>query len=337
MAAPAAAALDVVGIGNALVDVLTHADDDFLDSHGMVKGTMALVPTEEAANELYDDMDAGLESSGGSVANTIAGIAGLGGRAGFIGRIRDDQLGAVFAHDLGALGVTFTATPATDGPSTGRCLILVSPDAERTMNTYLGASGLLGPDDVDIDADLVASAAITYLEGYLFDSPANREAYRRASEIARAAGRRVGVTLSDVFCVERHRDEWLSLVVDHVDVLFGNEAELRALYQLDDFDACVDAVREHVDIAAITRSEHGSVVATPGETIAVPAYPIERIVDTTGAGDLYAAGFLYGLTHERSLEDCARLGALAAAEVISHTGPRPEADLAALAKHAGLL
>lgn len=332
MAAPT---LDVVSIGNALVDVLAHADDEFLAEQALVKGTMALID-DERAEALYELMGPAVEISGGSAANTATGVAGLGGTSGFIGRVRDDQLGAVFGHDLRAAGVTFRAEPATDGPSTGRCLIVVTPDAQRTMNTYLGASALLGPDDVD--EALVASAAVTYLEGYLFDSPANREAYRLASTVAREAGRRVAVTLSDVFCVERHRDEWLSLLVDHVDVLFANEAEVLALYETDDFSTAVERVRGHVPIACLTRSEKGSViVADDGSVVEVPAHPVPAVVDTTGAGDLYAAGFLYALTRGRSLDHCARLGSLAAAEVISHTGARPEADLRQLAEVEGLL
>jgi sugar/nucleoside kinase (ribokinase family) len=326
---------DVVTIGNALVDVLAPVDDEFLERHGLVKGTMALIPTEEAAEDLYADMPPAVEMSGGSAANTAAGLASLGGRAGFVGRVREDQLGEVFAHDLHAIGVTFSGVPAAGGPSTGRCLILVSPDAERTLNTYLGASALFGPDDVD--TELVKDAAVTYLEGYLFDSPTNREAYRVASETARNAGGQVAVSLSDLFCVERHRDEFMSLIIDHVDVLFANEAEITSLYETDDFSACVDAVTGHVRIACLTRSEQGSVVVTPDGAIEIPAHPVERLVDTTGAGDLYASGFLFGLTRDRSLEDCARLGSLAASEVISHTGARPEHPLADLARDAGLL
>ena len=325
---------DVVSIGNALVDVLAHSSDEFLQAQGLVKGTMSLIDTERA-EQLYDLMGPAVEMSGGSAANTAAGVAGLGGRAAFIGRVADDQLGAVFGHDLRAVGVTFRAVPATDGPPTGRCLILVTPDAERTLNTFLGASALLGPDD--IDAEVVEASAVTYLEGYLFDTPANREAYRKASTIARAAGRRVAVTLSDVFCVERHRDEWLSLLVDHVDVLFANELELLALYETERLDAALDLVRGHVPIACVTRGAHGSIVLRGSADVEVPAFPVEQVIDTTGAGDLYAAGFLLALTSDRSLEDCARLGSLAAAEVIGHTGARPEADLRVLAGDAQLL
>jgi sugar/nucleoside kinase (ribokinase family) len=327
--------VDVCGIGNALVDVIAHADDAQLAERQLVKGTMVLVPTEEEAEALYAQMGAAVEMSGGSTANAIAGLANLGGRGGFIGRVRDDQLGAVFAHDLRAIGVAYRGSPATDGPPTGRCLILVTPDAQRTMRTYLGASALLGPDD--IDADLVASAAITFLEGFLFDTPENRKAYRRASQVARGAGRRVAISFSDVFCVERHRDEWLSLLIDHVDVVFANEAEITALYERDDVESCIDEIREQVEVAVVTRGEHGAIVATADDTIAVPAHPVPRVVDTTGAGDQFAAGFLYGLTHGFELERCARLGTLAAAAVISHMGARPEADLRALAGEAGLL
>lgn len=326
---------DVLAVGNAIVDVLAHADDAFLDDHGMVKGSMALVD-DAVAHALYDDMGPAVEISGGSAANTAAGIASLGGRAAFVGKIADDQLGEVFAHDIRAAGVAFEAlAPLAGGPSTARCLILVTPDAQRTMNTYLGASALISP--ADVDSDEVAAAAVTYCEGYLWDQPDAKAAIVAAMDAARAAGRKVAFTLSDSFCVDRHRAEFLELAEGKVDVLFANEAEICSLYEVDDFDAAAERVAGHVAIACLTRSEKGSEVITDaGERIAVPAAPVDAVVDTTGAGDLYAAGFLYGLTGGRDLETCARLGALAAAEVISHVGARPETSLAELAADAGL-
>jgi sugar/nucleoside kinase (ribokinase family) len=319
--------LDVVGIGNALVDVIAHADHDFLDRHGLVKGSMALIDTGRA-EALYADMGPGVEISGGSAANTLAGLASLGGRGAFIGRVRDDQLGAVFAHDIRAAGVAFHGRPATGGSSTGRCLIVVTPDAERTMSTYLGASSELGPDDVA--ADVVAGAQVTFLEGYLFETDAAKAAFRVAASVAREAGRKVALTLSDRFCVERHREEFRALVVDDVDVLFANQDELLALYETDDLDAGIARAAEHCGVVVATRSAEGSVVVSGDERHEVAAHPVDEVVDTTGAGDLYAAGFLYGLTHGRDLGTCARLGGVAAAEVISHLGARPERPLAEL-------
>jgi len=321
--------IDVLGIGNALVDVLSHGTDELLDDLGIVKGSMNLIDTDRV-DDLYDRMGPGIEVSGGSAANTIVGVASLGGTAQYVGRVRDDQLGAVFAHDLRATGVRYTTPPATSGPSTGCCLILVTPDAQRTLNTYLGASTLLGPDDVDVDA--VAAAEVLYLEGYLFDPPEAQAAFRHAAQVSHEAGRTVAVTLSDSFCVQRHRDAFLDLVEHHVDLLFANEAEITALYDTDDFDRAVDGVRGHGAIAALTRSEKGSVIVADGELIEVPAHPVDSLVDTTGAGDLYSAGFLYGFSRGLDLATCGALGSLAAAEVISHTGARPEADLRALAE-----
>jgi sugar/nucleoside kinase (ribokinase family) len=318
---------DVLGIGNALVDVLSHETDEFVRRMDLNRGAMTLID-EDRAHELYDAMGPGVEISGGSVANTMVGLASFGARAAYLGKVRDDQLGDVFTHDIRSTGVAFRSPAATDGPATGRCLIVVTPDAQRTMNTYLGASAYLGPEDVD--ADMVASAHVVYLEGYLWDRPEAKEAYRKAARIAHDAGNEVSLTLSDSFCVERHRPEWRTLVVDEVDVLFANEAEICALYECD-FDAALDAVRRECRVAALTRSAEGCVIVAGSETHVVPAHPVETLVDTTGAGDLYASGFLHGYARGDDLETCARLGSLAAAEVISHIGARPETTLSDLA------
>jgi sugar/nucleoside kinase (ribokinase family) len=325
---PSAADVDVVGIGNALVDVLSHADDVMVDSLGIPKGGMTLIDGERA-EEIYGLMGPAIEVSGGSAANTIVGVAALGGRAEYLGKVRDDQLGHVFAHDIRATGVTYEVPLASSGPSTGCCLILVTPDAQRTMNTYLGASVHLGP--ADVDPARIARASVLYLEGYLFDPPEAQEAFRVAAAHAHAAGRVVSATLSDSFCVERHHRAFLDLVEHHVDLLFANEAEILALYGTDDFEVALAAVREHVPWAALTRSEKGSVVVTPDSVVEVPAHPVEELVDTTGAGDLYASGFLCGFARGLDAQDCGRLGSLAAAEVISHLGARPQADLRRMA------
>ncbi len=315
--------LDVVGIGNALVDVLSHETDDFIQTMSLNRGAMTLIDAERAT-ELYSAMGPGIEVSGGSAANTMAGIASLGGTAGYLGRVAGDQLGEVFGHDLRSTGVEFATSGATDDPPTGRCLIVVTPDAERTMSTFLGASSDLGPDD--IDTDLVGSAALTFLEGYLFDLPPAKEAYWVASRHAHDHGRKVSLTLSDTFCVERHRPEWLDLVHDQVDVLFANADELQALYECD-LDAAIDRVRDEVEISFVTRGPAGSVVATADALHEVPAVPVEEVQDTTGAGDLFASGALFGLARGFELADCAHLGSIAAAEVISHTGARPVVPL----------
>jgi sugar/nucleoside kinase (ribokinase family) len=326
---------DVLGLGNAIVDVITRADEDFLVKHGMRKGTMSLIDEARAAL-IYDAMGPAVEISGGSAANTIVGTAGLGARAAFIGRVKDDALGTVFAHDIRAAGVVFDTAPSADGPSTGRCYVLVTPEGERTMNTYLGAAQDLHPRD--IDAELVAGAAITYLEGYLWDPAHAKEAFLKAASIAHEAKRLVALTLSDAFCVDRWREEFLHLIRSGtVDLLFANEAELRSLYQTGDFDAAVEALRADARRAVVTRSAKGCVVIDGRETVAVPAFPVERVVDTTGAGDLFAAGFLVGLARQFSYDKAARLGALAAAEVISHLGARPETSLRALAQQHRLL
>ena len=322
------AALDVVGIGNAMVDVLVHADDAFLDDHDLIKGAMTLIDGERAA-ALYDELESGVEISGGSAANTMAGIAALGGRSAFIGKLRDDPLGAVFAHDIRAAGVRFE-TPLSDHTApTARCFVIVTPDAQRTMSTYLGACVELGPEDVD--EALIASASITYLEGYLWDPPGGKAAFRKAHHIAHEAGQRVALTLSDPFCVERYREEFLELVAGPIDILFANEAEIMALYETASFDEAVAHVRGHCAIAALTRSEQGSVIVAGDEVHTIEAATVERVVDTTGAGDLYAAGFLHGLSRGWDLADCARLGGVAAAEIIGHLGARSRADMAALA------
>lgn len=329
-----APSIDVVGIGNAIVDVLTRADEAFLARHGLVKGTMALVDAARA-EALYREMGEGKEISGGSVANSIAGIASLGGRGAYIGKLRDDELGAVFAHDLRTLGVGFATPPLKAGPATARCLILVTHDAQRTMCTFLGACVELGPED--IDEKLVASAQVTYLEGYLFDPPRAMAAFRKAAEIAHKSGRKVALSLSDPFCVGRHRAEFLDLVDRHIDVLFANEHEITALYETEHFEAAVQAVRGHCDIAVLTRSERGSDIVTREALHHIAPAKVAAVVDTTGAGDLYAAGFLYGLTHGRDLETCGKLGSLAAGEIIGHFGARPEISLKLLAQQAGLI
>ncbi|HSM19527.1 MAG TPA: adenosine kinase [Hyphomicrobiales bacterium] len=325
---------DVLGIGNAIVDVLARADDGFLAKHDMVKGTMHLIDAEQA-ERLYDAMGPGVEISGGSAANTIAGLAGLGAKSAFIGVVRDDQLGKVFRHDIASIGVHYPTLPRDHGDPTARCLVLVTPDGQRTMNTYLGASQMLGPEDVD--AETVERSSFVYLEGYLFDPPPAKEAFYKAARIAHENGGKVALTLSDPFCVERHREEFRVFVRDEVDILFANESEIMALYETETFEEAREAVRPRAPIAALTRSEHGSVVVAGEETHVVAAEPVSYVVDTTGAGDLYAAGFLYGLGRDLPLIDCARFGNLAAGEIISHMGARPETDLAHLARVKGLL
>jgi sugar/nucleoside kinase (ribokinase family) len=331
MAAPP---LDVVGIGNAIVDVIAQADDAFIARQGLAKGAMQLIDAAHA-EALYAEMGPGIEMSGGSAGNTMAGIASLGGRGAYIGKVAEDQLGRVYAHDMRATGVRFETAPLTAGPPTARCLILVTPDAQRTMNTFLGACVELGPED--IDRALIEGAQVTYLEGYLFDPPRAKAAFQKAAEIAHSAGRKVSLTLSDAFCVERYRDEFRALIEGHVDILFANEAEITALYETSEFDKAVAAVRGKCEIAALTRSERGSYVVTADETQSIPVVKVAKLVDTTGAGDLYASGFLFGLTHGRDFVTCGRLGSLAAAEVIGHYGARPEPSLKTLAKEAGLL
>jgi sugar/nucleoside kinase (ribokinase family) len=329
-----AARYDVLGIGNAIVDVLARTDDDFLVRQNMRKGAMTLID-EERATAIYEAMGPAIEISGGSAANTIVGCASLGGRAAFVGKVKDDELGRVFAHDIRAAGVAFDTPPAFEGPSTARCYVLVSPDGERTMNTYLGAAQDLHPRD--IDPDTIAASAITYLEGYLWDPKHAKDAFLKAAAAAHEANRLVALTLSDAFCVDRWRDEFLGLVRGGtVDLLFANAAELHSLYQTADFDTALAALRREARLAVVTRSENGCVVVTRDQALAVPAAPVERVVDTTGAGDLFAAGFLYGLSQGAGHERAASLGALAAAEVIQHLGARPETSLRALAQEHGL-
>lgn len=316
--------LDVVAVGSAIVDVISQATDADLDRLGLVKGTMALVDAP-AADRLYDAMGPAVEVSGGSAANTVAGVASFGGSAGFVGKVRDDQLGRVFTHDIRSIGVAFGTPPAATGPSTARCLVFVTPDAQRTMCTFLGAATGLQADDVDVD--LLGRARITYLEGYLWDPPEAIDALRRAIAVAHAARRRVAFTLSDPFCVDRHRDAFLDLVPREVDVLFANELEILSLFQTDDLDKALDAVAELCEVAAVTRGEQGSIVVAGAERVAVAAEPVARVVDTTGAGDLYAAGFLFGLANGMDLRRCAELGSRAAAEVIGHVGARPQVAL----------
>ncbi len=313
--------LGVVAVGNALVDVLAQVDDNFVKKQKVEKGVMTLID-EVRAVELYTQMPAGVESSGGSAGNTMAGFASFGGKGGFIGKVAEDALGKTFQTDLRSMGLTFDTQPLALGAKTGRCLILVTPDAERTMNTFLGASVELNAED--IDTDLIADAQVTYLEGYLFDKDLAKQAFIAAAEACHAAGHRVALTLSDPFCVDRHREDFLKLVEGHIDILFANEDEIKSLYQKDNFEDAVNAVSSHVEIAAITRSEKGAIILSKGERFEIAAAKVDKVIDTTGAGDQFAAGFLYGFTEGKDLETCGKLGALSAAEVIAHIGPRPE-------------
>jgi len=325
---------DVAAIGNAIVDVIAQADDAFLDAEALAKGSMMLID-EDRATQLYGRMGPGLETSGGSAGNTVAGVASLGGNAAYVGKVARDQLGEVFGHDMRSIGVHFATAPLAAGPATARSLINVTGDGQRTMCTFLGASTELTADDVD--PAVIEASAILYLEGYLFDPVEARRAFAKASAIARTSNRMISLTLSDAFVVERHRDALLGFIDSQVDIVFGNEVELASLFQTDDFDAAAKAMGERSRIAAITRGEAGSVVLAGGKAIAVPASPVQKVVDTTGAGDQYAAGFLFGLARGRPLDVCGRLGSLAAAEVISHYGPRPQTSLRDLAAAAGLM
>jgi adenosine kinase len=325
---------DVLGLGNAIVDVIARAEDDFLMRQNMHKGAMALID-EPRAEAIYDAMGPAVEISGGSAANTIVGAASFGARAAFVGKVKDDELGRAFAHDIRAAGVSFDTPPAADGPSTARCYVMVTPDGERTMNTFLGAAQDLHP--ADIDAELVQGSAITYLEGYLWDPPHAKNAFRKAATIAHGSGRTVALTLSDAFCVDRYRAEFLELIRTRtVDLIFANERELHSLYQTADFDTAVAALRADTAFAVVTRSEKGCVVVSKEAAVAVPAKPVARVVDATGAGDLFAAGFLFGLARGRDHATSAQLGILAATEVIQHIGARPEVSLKVLAQQNGL-
>jgi sugar/nucleoside kinase (ribokinase family) len=329
----AATRFDVLGIGNAIVDVLARTDDDFLARQKMRKGAMQLIDEPQAAR-IYDAMGPAVEVSGGSAANTIVGAASLGARTAFVGKVKDDELGRVFAHDIRAAGVAFTTPPASAGPSTARCYVLVTPDGERTMNTFLGAAQDLHPND--IEADAIAAAQIIYLEGYLWDPPRAKEAFLKAAKIAHDAERDVALTLSDAFCVDRYRAEFLDLIRNGtVDLVFANERELHSLYETADFDTALKALRNDARLAVVTRSEKGCLVVSREGTDAVPANPIDRLVDATGAGDLFAAGFLVGLSRGADNRTAARLGALAAAEVIQHLGARPQTSLKDLARNSG--
>ncbi len=329
------ARFDVIGIGNAIVDIIARAEEDFLLKQGMNKGGMALID-EPRAQAIYDAMGPAVEMSGGSAANTVVGVSSLGSRSAFIGKVKDDSLGRAFAHDIRAAGVAYATPAAAGGASTARCYVLVTPDGERTMNTYLGAAQALGP--ADIDADMIAASAVIYLEGYLWDPKDAKDAFVKAAEIAHRAERTVALTLSDAFCVDRWRAEFLHLMRSRtVDMIFANEAELHSLYQTADFNTAVAALRADIGAAVITRSEKGCLVIGREGTEAVQAFPVEQVVDTTGAGDLFAAGFLSGLARGADDRTCGRLGALAAAEVIQHLGARPERSLRDLARENGLI
>lgn len=320
--------IDVTGIGNAIVDVISRTEDAFLSDVGIEKGAMTLVDAERS-NAIYERMGPAIEMSGGSAANTIVGLAGLGGAGAFVGKVKDDAFGTVFRHDITASGVEFKTVPSADGPQTARCLVLVTPDAQRSMNTHLGACVDLGPED--IDAAQIQASKVVYLEGYLWDPPRAKQAFLKASKIAHESGGKVSLSLSDPFCVDRHRDEFRDLVEHHVDVLFANELEIASLYQTDDFDGAMQRVRGECDMVALTRGSRGSVVMAGDEIHVLAAESVDAVVDTTGAGDLYAAGFLYGLTQGLDLARCGRIGGIAAAEIIGHYGARPEADLKSLA------
>ena len=325
---------DVLGIGNAIFDVLVQTDEKFLSRHGMTKGGMSLIDEARAAS-IYRDMGPATEMSGGSAANTIVGIAGFGARAAYVGKVKDDQIGRLYAHDIRAAGVAFDTSPASGGPATGCSYILVTDDGERTMNTYLGAAQELSV--ADIDAAQIAASALVYLEGYLWDPKNAKEAFVKAATIAHQAGRQVALTLSDSFCVDRYRGEFLDLMRNGtVDLVFANEAELHSLYQTSDFETALRQLRSDAHLAVVTRSEKGCVVAARDCVTAVPAYPVEKVVDTTGAGDLFAAGFLFALARGAVYGKAGRLGALAAAEIIQHIGARPQVSLKELAQQNGL-
>lgn len=321
--------IELVGVGNAIVDVISQASEDFIQQLRLNKGTMTLVDAEQA-EKIYNRMGPGLEMSGGSAANTLAGFASLGGRGGYIGKVANDQLGEVFRHDIQSIGVRYDTAPLENHDPTARCLVLVTPDAERTMCTYLGASPWLAPED--LNKNMISEAAITYLEGYLFDRTRAQQAFRTAAQVAHAAGKKVALTLSDPFCVERHRDAFLDLVSDHIDILFANEKEIKSLYQVDTFEKAAERVKGHCEVACLTRSEKGSLILSGDNSFDIAAAKPERIADTTGAGDLYAAGFLFGYIRNRPLPECGHIASVCAAEVLAHMGARPEKNLADLIK-----
>ena len=324
---------DVVAVGNAIVDVIAPVAEDFLAAQSLVKGSMGLID-EARALSLYQALPPGLETSGGSAANTVACVASLGGSAAYIGKVAKDQLGEIFAHDMRAGGVSFDCEPLVGGAATARSMIAVTPDGQRTMSTFLGASGLLTP--ADVDTALVKTGTILYLEGYLFDPEGGRAAFAKAASAAKDAGRTIAITLSDGFVVDRHRAGLLAFIEDEVDLVFGNEDEVKSLFETTDFDAACTALGQRTKLAAITKGAAGSVILSQGTVQAVPASPVAEVIDTTGAGDQYAAGFMFGLARQRTLIDCARFGHLAAGEVIGHYGPRPAVSLKDLAKAAGL-
>ena len=329
------AAYDILGVGNAIFDVLVQTDEAFLQAHGMTKGAMTLIDEQKAA-AIYAAMGPAVEISGGSGANTIVGVASFGASAIYVGKVKNDQIGELYAHDIRAAKVAFTTTPAADGPATGCSYILITPDGERTMNTYLGAAQNLRPGD--IDAAEVAASRITYLEGYLWDPKDAKDAFLKAAEIAHGAGRKVALTLSDAFCVDRYRAEFLQLMRSNtVDIVFANTTELLSLYETSSFEAALAQLRKDVALGVVTRSEQGCVAVTAADAVHVPAFPVDKVVDTTGAGDLFAAGFLYGLVRDFGLIRAGQLGALAAAEVIQHVGARPQVSLQALARDNKLL
>lgn len=324
---------DVVAVGNAIIDILKSVPDSFLAEENIAKGGMTLID-EARADHLTARLADPVVAAGGSAANTMTGVASFGGKAGYIGKVANDALGAQFTREFRAAGVTFNTAPRSGPPGTARCLIAVTPDGQRSMSTYLGASTLL--DANDLDAALIQSGETLFLEGYLFDRDEAKQAFVRAAEIARAANRKVSLTLSDKFCVDRHRDSFRHLVSGHVDILFCNESEILSLYESSDLGDAIASARKACPLVAVTRSEHGSLVVTPEDTIEVKAAPVAKVVDTTGAGDQYAAGFLFGYARKKSLAECGALASLAAAEVISHMGPRPEVSLRELAQRNGL-
>ena len=325
---------DVAGIGNAIVDIISSCDDAALDQLNLLKGNMQLIDAVQA-DALYEKMGSAIESSGGSAANTIAGLASFGGKGAFIGKVAEDQFGTIFNHDIKSIGVEYRTPAANDGLPTARCLILVTPDGERTMNTFLGASTEL--DEKEIDPEMISDSKILYLEGYLFDKDEAKQAFYKGAEIAKNANRKVALSLSDAFCVNRHKEAFRKLVKDGVDILFANEEEICALYDTDNFDEAASQVRAECEIAALTRGAKGSVIIAGEETINIDVVPVQEVVDTTGAGDLYAAGFLFGFANDRPLETCGKLASIAAGEIISHYGARPEKNLSELAKQAGLV